>query len=483
MRKALELRVLALLAVALGACSGGGAPPPPGRLHFPTALALSPEEDGRSRFLFVASSNYDLRYVHGALATYDLDVLNAAIDAKACQREDRESCGILPSEDARDDLGGTSITPVDGLLLSEVYTGSYAAGIAVAPSRTPDAAWRLYLPVRGDADLTHLDVASDGRLRCGDDFVPPGAPVECRDAFRTGDDETANLRGIKLPPDPVGIHVGPLSDVATSASPSDGNYVMLAHRGGAVSLFFDAPVGESTRPRLVHVIEGLAQELNDVTVDPITKLAWAPSAFEPRIARVGVAFDGEAAAPERSFLFDGGSIAVNGAVDTGSASRGDTRTLRFDPRPDVRRAYVVSRAPRALLTVDVDDSAGVLQVVDVVPVGVGPAKLQLAQVPTDGGERVLAFVSCYNSADLYVIDVDSGLLLGVVRAVGGPYDLAVDVPRQRLYVADFRQSVLRVFDLSGTFACLRPTSEGESPACTPRPLGVVGRPVAVQELR
>ena len=75
-----------------------------------------------------------------------------------------------------------------------------------------------------------------------------------------------------------------------------------------------------------------------------------------------------------------------------------------------------------------------------------------------------------------------GCIDKAVRAIGGPYDLAVDVPRQRLYVADFRQSVLRVFDLSGTFACLSP-SGAESPACAPVPLGVVGRPLAVQELR
>jgi hypothetical protein len=483
MRKPSVHRALGLLALALVACEGGGASPPPGRLHFPTAIALSPEEDGQSRFLFVASSNWDLRYLSGSLATYDLDVLNAQLDAQACQREDRESCGIVPAEDPRDDLQGTDIVPVSGLLVSEVYTGAYAAGLAVAPGRTAEAPWRLYLPVRSDADLTHVDVDPNGRLRCRDDgFGVPGDPRECQDAFRTGDDETANLRGLSLPPDPVGIHVGPLSDVATSSMPSDGNYVMLAHRGGAVSLFFDAPIGESTRPRLVHVLEGLAEELSDVTVDPVTKLAWLPSAFEPRIARAGVAFDGEAAAPERSFLFDGGSLFVSGAVDTGSATRGDTRTLRFDPRPGVRRAYVLSRAPRALLTVDVDESLGVLEVVDVVPIGSGPSKLQLAQVPTDSGTRVLAFVTCFNSADLYVIDVDTGLLLGVVRAIGGPYDLAVDVSRRRLYVADFRQSVLRVFDLTGTFGCLNPASS-ETTECAPSPLGVVGRPIAVQELR
>lgn len=477
--------VLALVLSPPGlGCGGGGATPPPGRLHFPTAVTMSPvdPELGASRFLFVAHSNFDLRYIHGSLAVYDLEILNAALDSQACRNEDADRCGVLPAEDDRDDLAGLGIVPIPGLLVSEVHTGSYAAGLTLADARTPNAAWRLYMPVRSDANLTHVDVGADGRLRCGEGFAVPGAPYECRDAFRSGDDATANARGVVLPPDPLGIQVGPLSDLVTGAEAAAGNYILLAHRAGSLSLFFDAPTGDSTRPVLVHTLSGFPEELADVAFDPLTKLAWLPSAFDPFVARAGVAFDGATASPERSYLFDAGALRVSSAVDTGTATRGDTRAIRFDPRPDRRRAYVVSRRPRALLTVDVDDSVGKLEVNDIIPVGLGPSKLQLALFPTPSGERLLAFVSCFDSRDLYVIDVDAGLLVGVVRAIGGPFDLAVDVPRQRLYVTDFRQSVMRVFDLTGALDCLDPDREAMG-GCAPRPLGVLGRPVAVQELR
>lgn len=486
-RRVFGAAVLAL-ALALGpsglGCGGGGATPPPGRIHFPTAVTMSPVDDalGASRFLFVASSNFDLRFVHGSLAVYDLEILNASLDSQACRNEDADRCGILPAEDDRDDLAGLGIVPVPGLLVSEVHTGSYSAGLTIAEARASDAAWRLYMPVRSDANLTFVDVAADGRLRCGDDFAVAGAPYECRQAFRSGDDVTANARGIALPPDPLAIQVGPLSDLVTGADPGAGTYVLLAHRAGALSLFFDAPTGDSARPVLVHTLSGFPDELADVAFDPTTKLAWMPSAFDPFVARAGVAFDGATASPERSYLFDAGVLRVSSAVDTGTATRGDTRAIRFDPRPDRRRAYVISRRPRALLTVDIDDSAGKIEVNDIIPVGLGPSKIELALFPTPAGERLLAFVSCFDSRDLYVIDVDAGLLVGVVRAIGGPFDLAVDVPRQRLYVTDFRQSVMRVFDLSGALDCLDPNSAAVG-GCAPRPLGVVGRPVAVEELR
>ena len=92
-----------------------------------------------------------------------------------------------------------------------------------------------------------------------------------------------------------------------------------------------------------------------------------------------------------------------------------------------------------------------------------------------------------------MVDLDLGRLVGIVRGLGGPFELTVDAERERIYVLDFRQSVIRVIDLAPMFACL---DRGEAlecggdspdPACTaecsPVQLGVVGRPVAVEELR
>ncbi len=483
--------ILLLVAALLGGCTNEGEPPPVGRLVFPIALGLSPSGE----HLFVANSNFDLRYNAGSLQSYDVDVLNQELD-RACRDvppSERDACGIIPEEDVRDDLT-EAIRPVQGLLVDQVRIGSFADGMAVAPYG--DAA-RVYLPVRSDANLTYVDVVG-GQFDCG-----PGAPDElgrrCDDAHRRGEDEAATLRGIELPADPVGVAVGPLADVVSpDRTAPEGNYVLFAHRDGRASLFFDEPEGDSTAPVLVHTLSGLPSELVDITVDPRTRVAWAPSAREPVLARVGIAFDGATREPDRSFLFDAGGAYLSG-IDTGSASRGDTRLLRFDPRPEVERAYILARRPRALLIADTSDASAAVPVLDVVPVGFGPSRLEIATIDVSDPEddasppmlRTLAFVSCFDTRDLYVIDVDLGELVGIVRSLGGPFELVVDPGRgkpseggygPRVYVADFRTSVVRVVDLGPMAACLRGATPDDG-ECSPQLLGVVGRPVAVRELR
>lgn len=466
-------------------CDNSGEPPPVGRLVFPIALGISPD----GNHLYVANSNFDLRYNAGSLHSYDLDVLNSSIE-NACsgvEPEDRDSCGVIPIEDERDDLLDR-IEPVADLLVDQVRIGSYTDGMALAPL---GGSTRLYMPVRSDANLTFVDADSNGCFQC------TAAPVDCAvsrealgrpcdDAFRRGDDEAATLRDIQLPADPVGVTVGPLNDVVNGGAPMtdvQGNYVLFAHRDGRASLFFDQPAGPSLAPVLIHTLAGLPTELVDITIDPMTQLAWLPSALNPVVGRVGIAFDGAADDPERSYLFNAGDLFMSG-VDTGTVTRGDTRVIRFDPRPDVSRAYVLSRRPRALLVVDTEDSVSSVNVIDAIEVGFGPSRLDVVSFEAPDPKRTLAFISCYDSRDVYVLDVDLGRLVGIVRGLGGPFELVVDATRKRLYVLDFRSSVIRVIDLEPMFDCLSNDPERMLDVeCSPQQIGVVGRPVAVTELR
>ncbi|MEM9074328.1 MAG: hypothetical protein AAGE52_37890 [Myxococcota bacterium] len=457
------------MALLLG-CTNEGEPPPVGRLAFPIAIRMT--EDGQH--LLVANSNFDLRFNSGSLQSYNLDVLNSRVE-EACAAVDpseRDDCGIIPVEDERDDLTDT-IQPISELLTDQVRIGSFADGMAVARYGQVS---RVYMPIRSEANLTFVDVI-EGRFDCGDNA---GLGRPCDDVYRRGDNEAATLRNIELPADPVGIAVGPLTDITTAGTADvAGNYVLFAHRDGRASLFFDqAEVDGSFAPILVHTISGLPEELVDIALDPITRLAWAPSA-RGFVGRVGVAFDGVTREPERSFLFNAGEVRLSG-IDTGSGTAGDTRVVRFDPRPDVDRAYFLSRRPRALLTADLSDRTSVAPVVDAVEVGFGPSRLELATFSDP--DRTLAFVSCFDSRDLYVIDVDLSRLVGIVRGLGGPFELAVDAPRERVYVVDFRTSVLRIIDLDPMLRCLRGdvNVDGE---CSPELLGIVGRPDATRELR
>jgi hypothetical protein len=62
--------------------------------------------------------------------------------------------------------------------------------------------------------------------------------------------------------------------------------------------------------------------------------------------------------------------------------------------------------------------------------------------------RRFAFVSCYNSREFYVIDLDLREPVAVVHGFSGPFELVLDRWRERIYVADFRSSVIRIVDLS-----------------------------------
>jgi hypothetical protein len=72
---------LALLSGLLGGClSNPGAPPPEGLLLSPIAVAMRQPESGAPTHLMVLNSNFNLRYNAGSLQSYDLTVLNQAID-------------------------------------------------------------------------------------------------------------------------------------------------------------------------------------------------------------------------------------------------------------------------------------------------------------------------------------------------------------------------------------------------------------------
>ena len=343
-------------------CTNAGEGPPAARLNFPIAVAISP--DGSQ--LYVANSNFDLRYNAGSLQSYNLETLNNSLpDCTGLPRARRQECGVIPIEDTDPGDLPDTIVPTAGLLTGEVLIGSYADGLVISPRGD-----RLYLPIRSDANLTFVDV-DGGQLFCGGN-----GRHECSSEFRRGVDEGATLRGIELPADPVGVAVGALSDLGIDTGDDDGDYILMAHRGGRVSLFLDEPTPSSSappagadKPRLVHTLSGFPAELIDLTVDPTTGLAWVTNSGDAVVSRAGMAID--PTDRERSFLFDAGSLAVRD-VDTGSANVADSRVIRFDPRPDVRRAYVLSRLPRALLSVDVGASETRVELASVVPVGVGP---------------------------------------------------------------------------------------------------------------
>jgi hypothetical protein len=495
--------------VPTGCVNKDGEPLPPGLMSFPIAIELSVDEDaeGEPKFVFVTSSNFALQYNSGNVQSYDLDKVVEAINAECvgagvrqeCLATDYEgdindaSCRCDPAADAacvaippdrcsvvpaslqfRDPGAALRLVPVEGLLRGEVTIGSFSDGMGIATDGR-----RLYLPVRSDANLTFIDVDEEGGLSCG---TPVGQDETCTSAYRSGSAEQVNPSvELTLPSDPVDVYVGDLAaDFAPPGSGDDpafrGDYILMAHREGKASMFFDQlrPGGPEPqkRPRLAATLDELAPEQVTITYEPGAKRAWLPSALTTEITRVGIGIDD----PTQSYLFNAGTLFVTG-LDNGNSNR----DILFDPRPGRNLAYIVSRSPEALIVARSAAPGGDLNMIAQVPSCRDPSRLRVAEVPARGGTVLLAFVSCFLSRNVQIIDTDELQGITVLTNISGAFEFVIDGPRLLMYVADFSTSVLRVADLRPLIACLEGGSTGPE-ECSPLLLGLVGLPQPVSEL-
>jgi hypothetical protein len=463
-----------LLAAALAGCfENPGVEPPPAELNFPVATVAPSTPDGGPSHLFVANANFDLRYNSGTLQSYDLEAVDRCAFEEGCSVA--EGCVIVPDEQTAEPRSDQvlDVRRCEGLVDGEVLIGSFVSGLTTSPDGR-----RLYLSVRSDATLTYVDVVGGGGLDCGG----AGVPHRCDESFRRGDEAIANDRGLQLPAEPTGLLAGELSDLALLGVPSpdteERRFIMMSHRGGEASLFLEFEEGGSVAPQLVDVLTGLPQDLGGVELVPESGLAWMPSTTAPEVTRVGVAVNANDAG--FSLLFDAGGLALSGLA-TGQG--GDVRDVAVDPRPGVNRAYALTRSPEALLFIDLERTGpSRLAIDDVVDVCPGPSRVELLELPLESGPpEPLALVSCFNSRELYIIDLELRELVGVVGGLSGPFDLAVDLPRRRVYVPDFSTSVIHVIDLAPLVTCLSGGRTGMD-ECSPQTVATVGRPRPVREL-
>jgi len=466
MRARLTLAALALFAASACNFTQAGIDPDPGVMNFPIAVELvQPDPAAEASHLLVANSNFDVRFNTGSLQAYDLDALEAAI-ASECGGGG-EDCELTDVRFIGDPMPGGQ-----PLLSDEVGIGSHADGIALRPGDHG----RLYVPVRsGRGGLTTIELDDGaGAFDCGQDFradLPQGTPPwEADDIRRCGDeyrvsrtDDIASERRLELPPDPVAVATISSTEVAAE---DVGDFVLLAMRSGRVALFLDD--GSAATPELIYVIDGFPENLVTLTMDPSTGIGWMTAVGTDELARVGIVVD--PGAPTRSFLYDAGSLRLGG-VDDGE----DTREIVFHPdEPNI--AYLLSRRPDSVIEVDVNRrglTAGDIGLNDVFEVGAGPSRLTLYQAPdaSTGGTRTYILTSCFDAQRLFVIDADHGALTNVVGGFSGPFEIAVDPIRKRLYLVDFSISVIRVLDLT-------PLETGETPAL----IATIGDPRPVQSL-
>jgi hypothetical protein len=470
-------RYVALLAmVAAYGCNldNPGNDPPRGLLYFPNAVALTQHaSDEAPRYLLIANSNFDLRYKHGTVQAMSLARLAAGI--KRCK--DEATCTLEPA----------------ALIEDEVFINPFSTALAVSPDGRV-----LFAPTRTDSSLEYIglnaDADGDRVLSCGQ------SDRDCDRRAERGIDELGTGEKIDWPPDPVAAISGRLRDIAAidpnvlgddAADNSDieGNYVIVAHRGGSASLFVPPETGGGFWLR--GVLGGLPAQITELAFDPVSKLVHFTvlnGGNSKLIARAGVIVPRDADGKpdvDHSSLYAQTSLSLEAV-----AGFGDTRDLAFLPALPAAgaafegpRALVVSRSPSAVLVVDVQQSSsdsaasgdqqlpGRGRVERTVVVGAGASRITTGVI----GGREIAVVSCFDSRELFVIDLATMLTRGVVPNLSGPFEVVIDEARQLVYLADFRSSVIRVIDVSPVSAdvSVKPV----------RVVATVGVPRVLQELK
>lgn len=544
--------------LAAGCVNKDGETLPPGLMTFPIAIELSDPDD--PDYTYVANSNFALQFNTGSLQSYDLAVMNAALDSTgefvgigcagagflsiclqrtvtmgvrescvpalggnetddcecdpdvddacipcACNPDEEQPdglqcdavpadrCSVIPTQLALRDQGALLNTVVaPNLLTSEVQIGSFADGMALSSNLQ-----RIYLPVRSNSNLTWVNV-DQGVFSCGADDSP-GVP-SCSEEFRTGGSVPANPTApeeVEVPEDPVDVFAGTLASLGSSA---EGDYIIMAHREGEASLFIDQEFdpGEDGRPEITATLGELAPEQVTVTVDPIPTgptagTAWISSQLSNQVIRVGI---GLTTPINESSLSNGGTLFVTG-IDMGNSMR----DIQFPPDdPDL--VYLLSRSPESLVVARRTVAGNQLNVVDQISVCEGPSRLKLVELDTRGGDPVLtAFVSCFDQRQILIIDLEILQTITVLTNISGAFEFVVDASRERIYIADFSISVLRVADLGPLIDCLEAPStgaggtggagggtggaggseDGAAAECAPVLVGLVGLPQPVSE--
>jgi len=450
-----------LLASASCNLDNPGDPPPIADIYLPTGLMLSAQdaESGSApRYLYLVNSNFDLRYNRGSVQAYDLERLDEQV--KAC---------AVPSIQCEIDT--------TNLLVDEVLVPSLATSFAISPDRK-----RMYVATRTDPSMTFIDLdesaSGEALLDCDE------TERRCSNTRQRGADPASSVRGAVLPLEPVGMVSVPVPGASADASVATGgsqpNFVLIAHRGGQVSVFFDNATPNG--PQLIQVLEGLALEPTGIVYDELSGLAYLSlfargnsSGLSRLLPRVGLSVQ-SGADYGASFAYDAGSLVIDGV-----ANQRDTRAIGIDRSrsPEQGQLVVASRDPSALLFVDVTSNAvaaspgASVPSRDIVPVGEGPSRMTFGRI----GDREIVAVSCFDGHSVYVLDATTGDVLGIVHNLNGPFELGIDSVRKRMYLADFRTSSVQIIDLE-------PLTKNDPEFGTdPRILATLGIPKVVQELQ
>ncbi len=238
-RLAVLTAVLGLASVAACYSDSAGIEPPANNMYYPTGLAVSKG----GGVLYVANSDFDLKYNGGTLQSYDLTSIrrHAALTISNPQDPDlpllRGASGpcasAVPIEKSdgsgdRQPLGETCAPPVDATryVRDTAIVSAFANDLAFSPSGN-----RLFFPVSGNASIMWADIEPDDSAQAAPSTsftIGCGTRTNnrCDASHQAGASATepGNTRGITLPGQPFGM-----------AFTADGTGLAVTHQADTVA--------------------------------------------------------------------------------------------------------------------------------------------------------------------------------------------------------------------------------------------------------
>jgi hypothetical protein len=456
-----SLLILGVCASVLGCqIPNPGIEPQQATLNFPIAVGLSGNSaTGTSDFLLVVNSNYDARFNQGSILSLDLQLIQDRFDSvrdngrfqpgglgctnPASWDDPNVECQIGEAVDFM------APGPANDHRGAEVWIDSFASGITRSPHQTgttgtPDVFDRFYLPTRGSGPhLTWVDVNPDnGMINC-----EQGSGLRCSDRRRTTEVENhCTDRDVTFSGDPNALVAMGLETLTGDPANADRDVVLMIQRNGTAALFLDHGTGADRILRRTHILTGLPPDAINAELETSSGLAWmnTSSPVSTRatrlLGRVGVFYDTGNEACSQAF-------AAPSVFLDGLATGFDTRDVAFGSAGHERFAYVLSRSPEAVITIDQNGTPfvpGNAAIIDVDDVGFGPSRMRRVTI---GGQDYL-IVTCFDGRALWVLRTEPTEVVSIVPGFDGAYELVIDEARAWAIVADFKTSVIRFVDLA-----------------------------------
>lgn len=430
-----------------------GVEPPGDRLYFPTGLAAS-EDAAR---LYVVNSNFDLQYDGATLQAFDLPLLRYLAGAQAAAWDGPCLQNALGINLVTPRVGEPCAAPSSLFVRNQRLVGAFATDLLYQAQGTRG---RLFIPVRGNASLTWVDVPGPGSA---DPFAMDCGGVRCDSAHLAGTnpEEPGNSRRITLPGEPFGAAF--LSDprwiglthqtgtqtslLATgdAVSPPSLQFVvdeMPTGGTGIVAVPHDAEAfadGIAPRPAFLQTSRSTAQ-LTLVRLFSDDTSAGASSLLRPFLVREAIfPVQGNASGVDsRGILIDPSprEECKSRIVNDGTRSADEVAAERRKCARKPARLFIANRSPASLLIGEVGDAStpeggrynpDSVRIVESIPLSTGPSKLFLAPiVDRDGRFALRVFITCFDASTLFIYDPDAHVVENTVRVGVGPFAMAFD---------------------------------------------------------